>query len=219
MFSLIKKYFMASRWITYILLALLLTILYIGGIPPYFLFFVFLLGFILTSFYMENRFKIRRFLLSLPLSRRTIILGHYCYLLIVGLAIIAWQYLLMQIIPNIFDGTYYIYDGKDILILICMLLLFMSLTIPLYYGSLSFMITSVIVMIGVFLGVFFLTDGLVEVLEMHEVIVFNDLDPGFSLLVEKHLPKQPYLMLFFGAILLWILSLFFTEKLLSVKDC
>lgn len=209
---------MFTKTLSFFFLLLVMAFLYIGSVPPYFLFFLFFLGFLLVSFYVQEKYQLSRFWVSLPLSRETIIQSHYVYLLLTGIFLIIIQCLLMQIASWFIDGSYYVYHWKDLIILICLTLLLISLITPIFYISQSFIWTSILVFIGVFVGTLLLLNGLSDVLQMETVIYFNDLDPGFHLLIEKYIAFQPYILFPIITLLLWIGSTYCSIKIFEGKD-
>lgn len=218
MFSLIKKNFLLHNVAAYITIALFLTFFYIATIPPYLLFLMIMLAFVVTTFYYDEKNNVNRFTVSLPVSKGTIVQSKYLFTLFISIVLIIYQSILMLFVPYIFEGSHYIYDWRDMIILISLTMLLSSVVIPIYYSIDSFILTSFLGL-SVFIVVsYFLTDELVNVLNMNEVIRLNDLDPGFSLLVEKYIPFQPYMILFIASAIFWYISMKGSKKILQSKD-
>lgn len=220
MFYLIKQHFMLNGIFTYIFIAFMMAFFYIGTIPPYFLFGIVIIAFIITSFYYDDKSSVNRFIVSLPVSKGMLIKSRYYYTIVTALLIITFQYLVMLIVSMFFNGPHYIYQWEDIIILICLTMLMSSVILLIYYTFQSFISASVITLFGLVIGIYFLIDHLVNILDMHEdeVIIFNDLDPGFPLLVETIMSLQPYVSLLVVSLVIFFVSMKGSEKMFYKKD-
>lgn len=200
-------------------MAMILAFFYIGTIPPYFLFSIFLISLIITPFYYDDKSNINRLIVSLPISKGMIIKSRYIFFVVISLCMIVFQYILMLSVPNIFEeNSYYIYHWRDIIILISLTLLIISVMMPIYYWFESFILASFINIIVLMITAYFITDNLVHILQMNEEIIFNDIDPGFTLLVERYIPFQPYVTLIILSVIIFLLSMIISEKIFSRQD-
>lgn len=218
MVSLIKQQFLLFGIASYIAIALFMAFFYIGTIPPYFIFGVMIVAFIITPIYYDERNNVNHFKISLPISKGTIVKSSYWFSVCIGILLIIYQSILMLFIPHIFDGSHYVYSWQDIVVLINMTLLLSSVILPIYFMFRSFILASFMTLtLSMFAG-YLLTDQLIRILNMSEVIVFNDLDPGFPLLVETFIPFQPYIVLSTFSVIIYYISMKGSEKIIAIKD-
>lgn len=219
MFSFIKQIFSLYGIFSYLVIALFLAFFYIGTIPPYFLFLIIIVAFMISTLYYDDKNLVNRFNVSLPVSKGTIVKSRYLFSIIVSIILIAYQAVLMLLLPLILGETsHYIYDWRDIVILISLTMLITSVMMPIYYMFQSFAIATIILFFLSSICGYFVLDHFVSLLDMGEVIIFNEMDPGFPILVETYIPFQPYIILSIVSVFIFYMSMKGSEKILSLKD-
>ncbi|GAQ16458.1 accessory gene regulator protein C [Oceanobacillus picturae] len=150
---------------------------------------------------------------SLPVKRASIVQGRYVSILMVSIFFILYQGLCGRVLSLLFENNYYVYSWKDMLVLLCMAALIVAVGIPLYYGLTSFLMATGTLAFLYFFSIIFSLPSLTNVLGMEQEIIFNDLDPGLVLLVEKYIPFQTYVTLSLVTAILFYLSLKLSEQL------
>lgn len=217
MFYLLKQNAQINSILSYLSIAVIVCLAYLVAIPPTFLFIVSTVAIPIFIFYYDDKNKVNRFVVSLPIEKKTLISSKYIFMFVLALTILLFQMMIMFTFSALGNGLY-MYDWRDIIVLICSASIIIAICIPIFYFIKSFMLATGIIMGGTFLGTFLIMTPLINVLGMKDVIIFNDLDPGLVLLVEKYIPFQPYFMLGVLSLIIFYLSMKLSEKLLSYKD-
>lgn len=155
---------------------------------------------------------------SLPVKRASIVQGRYMSILMVSIFFILYQGLCGRILSLLFENNYYVYSWKDMLVLLCIAALIEVVAIPIYYGLSSFLMATGTLAFLYFFAIVSSLPPLTGVLGMEQEIIFNDLDPGFVLVIEKYIPFQPYVTLSLVTGILFYLSLKLSELLFVKKE-
>lgn len=172
-------------------------------LPPIFILIIITLSFVITQFYYDQNVHINRFFISLPVSKKVIVHCRYISIVLVIMLYIFIQWALK------FTGVemHYAFDWKDILTTLSLEFIIIAIVIPFFYLIPSFIIAVSTITILMFFGLFYFLDELIAVLGWEDEIIFNDLDPGLTLLVEKYIPYQPFLIFILIAIVLLYISM------------
>src|SRR5690625_1673548 len=218
MVTLIKHHFQTIDLTSLILIPLMLLFFYFAHMPPMFLFIVTVVSFPIIIYFFNHKYKIDRFLVSLPVHKNTIITSRYLFTVIIAVIILLYQVIMMFVITTLFNGTQYVYSFNDIVVLLCLAAIIPAIAIPIYHIFHSFTMATTVVSILFFLSVIFTVPLLVEVLGMGDMIIFNDLDPGLSMLVEEIIPYQPFLILMMISIIIFYISMTISRKLYIKRD-
>jgi len=218
MYRLIKHHFQTIDLTSLILIPVMLFVFYFAHIPPMFLFIVTVVSFPIIIYFYNHKYKIDRFLVSLPVHKNAIINSRYLFTVIIAVIILLFQMIMMFVITTLFNGTQYVYSFKDIVVLLCLAAIIPAIAIPIYHIFHSFTMATTIVSILFFLSVIFTIPLLVEVLGMEDIIIFNDLDPGLSMLVAEIIPYQPFLILMIISIIIFYISMTISQKLYINRD-
>ncbi|WP_404454577.1 ABC-2 transporter permease [Oceanobacillus kapialis] len=213
MLSLLRYNFLLLTFGTWLSFFLAIPIFYAVMIPPIFLYIVFVTTIILSYFYTDQRAKSTMYVASLPVKLTSIVKSRYVSVSLISFCLLFYQWGWGVLINNLFGIGIYVYTWKDIFVLAGLTILIVSLVTPIYYAVKSFLLATGIVLIGYFLAVFYSLEPLTDVLGMEHYIIFNDLDAGFVLLVEKYVPFQPFIMLGIVVMVLLFLSLKLSERL------
>jgi len=218
MYTLIKHHFQTIDLTSLILIPVMLLFFYFAHMPPMFLFIVTVVSFPIIIYFFNHKYKIDRFLVSLPVHKNTIITSRYLFTVIIAVIILLYQVIMMFVITTLFNGTQYVYSFNDIVVLLCLAAIIPAIAIPIYHIFHSFTMATTVVSILFFLSVIFTVPLLVEVLGMGDMIIFNDLDPGLSMLVEEIIPYQPFLILMMISIIIFYISMTISRKLYIKRD-
>ena len=218
MASLVKHYFLTIDLTSAILIPLMLFIFYAMHIPPMYLFFVTVISIPIIIYYLNHKYKVDRYLVSLPTHKKTIIRSRYLFTLISATFILLFQVIIMLVFSQLLKGTQYVYRFKDLVVLLCLTAIICAIVIPIYHIFRSFIMATTVVAILFFISVIFTLPLLVQVLGMEDMIIFNDLDPGLSMLVEEMIPYQPFLILMILSMILLYFSMIISQKLYSNRD-
>lgn len=183
-------------------------------LPPIFILIFITLSFVINQFYYDQSIHINRFFISLPVSKKAIVQSRY-----VSIVLIIVLYVLVQWALK-FTGVemHYAFDWKDILAMLSLQFIIIAIVIPFFYLIPSFIITVGTIMILMFFGLFYFLDGLVAVLGWEDEIIFNDIDPGLTLLVEKYIPYYPYIIFTLIAACLLYLSAKISEYIFCLRS-
>lgn len=218
MFPLIKQHFLINSLISYLMIAGLITGAYLVAIPPTFLFIITILSLAIILFFYDDKNNVNQFMISLPIAKKTMIQSRYLYIALMSVVILLFQWLIMLSFPSPPEFFRYIYDWRDMIVLLSIAYLSTAICIPIYYALRSFALATGIIAILWCLGSFFMIFPIVSALGMDDMIIFNDMDAGFVLLVEKYIPIQPYAVLIIVSLLLFYISMKISEQLLRKKD-
>ena len=218
MVTLIKHHFQTIDLTSLILIPMMLLFFYFAHMPPMFLFIVTVVSFPIIIYFFNHKYKIDRFLVSLPVHKNAIITSRYLFTVIIAVIILLYQVIMMFVITTLFNGTQYVYSFNDIVVLLCLAAIIPAIAIPIYHIFHSFTMATTVVSILFFLSVIFTVPLLVEVLGMGDMIIFNDLDPGLSMLVEEIIPYQPFLILMMISIIIFYISMTISRKLYIKRD-
>lgn len=171
-------------------------------LPPFFILIIMTLSFVINQFYYDQNIHINRFFISLPGSKKVIVQSRYIsiVLIIVLYVLVQWGLKFTGI------GMHYAFDWKDIVAMIALQLIIIAIVIPFFYLIPSFVIAVGTITVFMFFGFFILLDSLIAILGWEDEIIFNDLDPGLTLLIEKYIPHYPYFIFTLIAVCLLYVS-------------
>jgi hypothetical protein len=218
MFTLIKHHFQTIDLTSLIVIPVFFFVLYIVHIPPTFLFVVTVISLPIIIYFLNHKNKVDHFLISLPVEKKTIIRSRYLFTVIMGAIILLFQLVLMFVMTTLFDGTQYVYNLKDMIVLLCLATIVPAIAIPIYHLIRSFVLATTMIAIFFFISMFFTLSQLINVIEMGDIIIFNDLDPGLAMLVEKIIPYQTYPILVIISIVIFHISIFTSQRLYTLRD-
>src|SRR5690625_1447000 len=218
MYTLIKHHFQTIDLTSLILIPVMLLFFYFAHMPPMFLFIVTVVSFPIIIYFFNHKYKIDRFLVSLPVHKNAIINSRYLFTVIIAVIILLFQIIMMFVITTLFNGTQYVYSFNDIVVLLCLAATIPAIAIPIYHIFRSFIMATTVVSILFFLSVIFTMPLLVEVLGMEDIIIFNDLDPSLSMLIEEIIPYQPFPILMIISVILFYISMIISQKLYTMRD-
>lgn len=219
MFPLIKQHFIMNTTISHLAIALMIAGAYFVTIPPTFLFVISILSLPIILFFYDDKNHVNRWMISLPIAKKTLIQSRYLFTAIMSVIILLFQVLIMISLSSLSELSRYMYDWRDIIVLLCMSFIITAICMPIYYAIRSFAVATSIIAILSMLTSFFIMFPIIDVLGMDDIIIFNDMDSGFVLLVEKYIPIQPYTVLIIISALLFYISMKVSEQLLMKKDC
>lgn len=183
-------------------------------LPPILTLFIITLSFVINQFYYDQRAYIHRFLISLPMPKKSIVQSRYISVIFIILLYVLIQWLLG------FTGVemHYAFHWEDVIAVISLQFVLIAIVIPLFYLIPSFIIAAGTIIVMMIFGLFYFVDALVSILGLEEEIIFNDLDPGLVLLVEKYIPYQPYLILVIVSIAFLYLSVKLSTYIFSLRN-
>lgn len=218
MFSFVKYHFQTIDLTSYIVIPIMLLVFYFAHIPPTFLFVITVVSLPIIIYFITHKNKIDYFLISLPVEKKTIIKSRYLFTVIMATTVLLFQIIMMFVITVLFDGTQYVYSLGDIVVLLCLAIIVPAIAIPIYHLFRSFILATTIIGILFFLSMFFTLSQLISVMRMEDIIIFNDLDPGLRMLVEKVIPYQPFSILIIISIVIFYLSIIISQRLYTLQD-
>ncbi|OZU88172.1 hypothetical protein CIL03_13705 [Virgibacillus indicus] len=218
MYQFIKQDFSVNTWGTYLSLILILPISYVLFLPSVFMFIATALTIIISIFYYDDRANVNRFLISLPISAASVVKRRYQSIILFSICVILYQWVIGHVVTFFIGSEHYVYGWKDIIVLICMGAIITAVTVPFFYLFRSFILSVGCIMVLLLLESYYSLTPLVTVLEMDEVIIFNDLDPGFVMIVEEYIPYQPFLILVFASLVIFYMSMKISELLYLRND-
>src|SRR5690625_791635 len=123
MCSLVKHHFSTIDLTSYILVPLMIIMGYLINVPPMFLFTVTVISIPVILYFFNHKSHADRFLVSLPVSTVSIIRSQYVFSVLLGLIILLLQRIIMTIIYVMFGTVFYIYDWRDVVILVSLVLI------------------------------------------------------------------------------------------------
>jgi hypothetical protein len=162
-----------------------------------------LFSLVLSLFTYDQKNKVNRFLVGLPVGREKWVLARYLFAVAIAGGIILLQGFLQWVYVMILPGFSSVYDIADFLLIFCLAVIILAICFPLLYFNYPYAMALLILLLSV--GTYFTMDLLVKVLGMTDEIIFNDLDKGFGLLVETYIPFSPIpVVLCVTLVLYWI---------------
>lgn len=204
---------------SYIVIPIMLFVFYVGYIPPTFLFVVTVISLPIIIYFINYKSNLDRFLISLPIEKNDIIKSRYLFTVMMAFIVLLFQVILMFIITTLFDGAQYVYGWQDIFVLMCLAMIVPAIAIPIYHLFRSFILATTVIAILFFISMFLMLSQLINILGMKDIIIFNDLDPGLSMLVEKFIPYQPFPILIIISVAIFYISIFVSQQLYTLRDC
>lgn len=215
MYPLIKQNLLITSAWSYVTILIIIAFSYIVTLPPIFSLLIIVMSLLITLFYYDDKNKVNPFLISLPIAKKSIVQSRYVTMVYLSIMLLFYQWLLMFLFST---DSHYIYNWRDAITVISILLIMNAIYIPIYYLLRSpHVATGVVLIIFFIVGISFITP-LVNVLDMNDFIIFNDLDAGFHLLVERYIPFFPYLFFPIIALGIFYTSMKITERIYIYKD-
>lgn len=216
MYPLVKQHFLSNSYSTYITIIVIIGGLYLIQIPPVTLFIITLLAMMVGVFYYDDKNKMNRFIVSLPVKKSQMIQSRYVYFLILAFMMLVFQSIVMVLSSNLV--SYYQYGWRDFIVVFCIGGLIISVGIPIYYFVRKFLVATGIILFIYFIVSFFMFNELSQVLNTGNFIIFNELDKGYILLAEKYIPYQPFILLPLFVGILMYGSMKVSERIFLNKD-
>lgn len=218
MTKLMKYHFFTIDTVSYGAVAILLIGGYLASIPPTFLFFVVIISLPISLYYYSHKNNTDRFLISLPISPSTIIQSRYMFTSMMTIIVLVFQVIIMIASSVLFDGTEYMYTWQDIVSLFFIACIGLAIIIFFYHLISSFILATTIISLLFFIAFYFTLNEVINVMHFTDVIIFNDLDPGLALIVEKYIPFQPYIILGIISLTALYISMKVSDSLYSSQD-
>jgi hypothetical protein len=217
MTSLLKRDLLINK-ATISVILILVPIGYIVGLPPFFISLSLLLMVALISiFYLDKRAQINRFILSLPVSRKTIIKSRYSFFSLIWVGTVFYQYIVGRLVNRVLESEIFIYGWKEVITLLSLGFIIIAIYVPIYYYFQSFVLATTFTFILYFIGFWFSIDTLVKQSKQTTTIIFNNLDQWTVPFIENTIPILPFVVLPVFALSLYYLSMMISEKSFSIR--
>ena len=217
MTALIKKDLLLTLPIITVM-SLFLVIMTLIDVPAVFIMLVGMMAGILSPFTYDEKNKTNLFLFSLPVSKRQIVVSRFVYSLLVLTAVLFIQGISWLIADSLAVFSPAPYEFHDFIVFFAIGLLIISAFYPILYFFNNSYQAMLVILILISAGTFFTMDPIIHILNMNDTIVFNGIDKGFALLIEKYIPFQPYFLLFLLSAGICICSMRCSEWMLKRKD-
>ena len=180
----------------YVAIAILIPIGYVFTLPPFHISLGVLLPVLFIGvFYSDHRSRINRYMVSLPVSRKSIVFSRYISMLLVWIGTVLYQLIIGNLIARFVPYDVFTFGWKEIVTLLCLGLIMLAFFVPLFFLFKSFVLPIIIIAVCYFTVFFYSLDALVNISEMENEIIFNYLDMWIVPLVESIITVQPYLIL------------------------
>jgi len=219
--NLVKQNFLILSPHTYLGVILAMLVAFIMALPASFIFVVSFFALIFSLYTYDNKNHVQRFIVSLPVSKKDIIRGRYIYSVctVIFLLLILWVWMGLLSLSPLLTDSHYVYNWRDMVVMFAIGGLIISFSSPILY-RLPFYFSSLIILISLGVGSFFYISAMMDILgrENADVIIFNDMDAGLSLLAEKYIPFLPYFILILGTFTLLYISMLICTRLVENKD-
>lgn len=212
MVNLVKQNFLILSPYAYIGIILGMMVAFLLAIPASFIFVVCFFAIVFSLYLYDDKNNVHQYIISLPVKKQDMILGRYIYSLIIALflMLILWGWMGILSLTSLLTESHYVYNWRDIIVMFSFLGLMIAIGSPILY-RLSFYLSSIIIFFLIGLGSFIYISEIMKVLGRDDadadVILFNDMDSGLSLLAEKYIPFQPYIILIAGTFVLLYISM------------
>ncbi|HLR70061.1 MAG TPA: ABC-2 transporter permease [Pseudogracilibacillus sp.] len=218
MIRLINKDFQANNWSVYIGVIVFIFISYLVTIPPTVIFLLSTFAIVFSAYSHDDKNSVNRFLLSMPIVKEDIVKSRYVYSVTIAIGTLLIQLIMMNIISFFFETNLYMYTWQDVMTLIGMVGVMIAIFSPILYlfRSITNAMFFICFLIGV--GTVLLMNELERVLPFTNTIVFNDIDAGFALLVERYFPAPAYIVFILFSSLLMYLSFLLSIYLFKQRD-
>ncbi|WP_042146977.1 ABC-2 transporter permease [Paucisalibacillus sp. EB02] len=203
----------------YVAIAILIPIGYVLTLPPFQISLGMLLPVLLIGvFYSDHQSRINQYLVSLPISRSSIVISRYISMLIVWIGTIIYQLIIGNLMAWFVPYNVFTFGWKEIVTLLCLGLIMLAFFIPIFFLFRSFLLPIIIIVVCYFTVFFYSLDALVNLSGMETEIIFNFLDQWVVPLIESVLTFYPFLILTILGFCLFFISMKVSEKLLSGKN-
>lgn len=208
MLALVKKDIQTNQISVHIGVFMFILITYLITLPPSFIFLISFTALALSIFINDERRSVNRFLLSMPIDKSDIVKSRYLYSMSMALYTLVMQFVIMLIFHLFSLDFLYMYSWKDIIALFGLACLMLAICIPIIYALSSFIQAMMIIYLAFIVGTYFLLNELAKAMNLTNEVIFNDLDPGFALIVERYFPTPSYwLFLIFSLLILYLSTL------------
>jgi hypothetical protein len=202
----------------YVAIALLIPIGYFLTLPPFHISLGMLLPILFIGvFYSDHRAHINHYMVSLPVSRSSLVISRYLSMLIVWIGTIVYQLIVGNLMARFIPYHIFTFGWKEVVILLSLGLIMLALFVPLFFLFKSFVLPIFIIAVCYFAVFLYAIDALVNISKMENEIIFNYLDQWTVPLIESVITFQPYLVLSIVALGLFYLSIFLSHKILYFK--
>src|SRR5690625_1229823 len=155
MLSFVCQHFLSIELMSSMFLPLMITIEYFINVPPLFSFSITVISNSIIVYFVNFKSHANRFLVSLPVSTIAIIRSQYVFAVLLGMSILLLQRIIMTIVDVMFGTIFYIYDWRDVIILVSLALIVPAIVIPIYQLVRSFVGATVIVGVLYISGILF----------------------------------------------------------------
>src|SRR5699024_1975532 len=116
-----------------------------------------------------------RFLISLPISNKSIVYSKYLFLYFMIVMIIFLQGITM-LSTTVIGSSQYTYDWQDIIVLLCTATIILAIIIPIFHLFKSMILATGVVIVLFITGFFLVMNRIIYVMDLQDTIIFNDLD-------------------------------------------
>lgn len=156
----------------FFIVSLFIPLIYIFQVSPLFIYSGIILGVIFNLFYYDSHNQVNRYMVSLPISKKQIVMARYAFLLTVMVFYLLYTWIIdalaHRLIPNLDilpDLMYAPISLRSAMMTFSVIMLIMTVVVPIYYFCQSF-ITSLLVQGGLliigFIGFAYLFSKLPE---------------------------------------------------------
>jgi len=218
MFILIKKDIQANHWGIYVGTIIFLLITYLITLPPTIIYLLSCFSIIFSAFSYDDKADANRYFLSMPIIKADIVKSRYLYSIVIIIGTLLIQLIIMIMTHFIFATHFYMYSWQDSITLIGIAFLMIAVFTPVmyYFHSIINAMFSILFLVG--LSTMVMMGELDKVLSFTNTIIFNDIDHGFSLLVEKYFPSPAHVLFIISTSILLYLSMLLSTSLFKKKD-
>lgn len=222
MIQLIKRDLLLNKWAGLVIVVILLPLAYISiNLPITTLLMLVIIPMVSSLFYADDKSHSMRSVIAMPVAKAVIVRSRYAYGMLIVIVAMLYQWMIGHVIVHMLELTghdYFVYDWKDMTTIVCLGAIVVAICIPLYHLMSNFYAATIVLICIMYVLWFTSLDPLVTVTGMQDHIFFNDIDRGYTLLVEKYLPFPPYLFLALGAAFLFFLSMKLSEYVFLKRD-
>ena len=202
----------------YVAIAILIPVGHFLTIPPFQISLGMLLPVLFIGvFYSDHQAHITRYMVSLPVSRSSLVISRYLSMLIVWIGTIVYQLIMGNLMARFVPYHIFTLGWKEVVILLSLGLIMLACFVPLFFLFKSFVLPIIIIAVCYFAVFLYTLDALVNISGMENEIIFNHLDQWTVPLIESVIHIQPYLVITIVAFSLFSLSIFISNKVLCLK--
>lgn len=218
MYILVKKDIQANHWSVYVGTFSFVLLTYLVTLPATLVLFLSVFAITFSAFSYDDTVSANRYLLSMPIVRKDIVKARYLFGIVITTGILMGQFVIMKVMQYFFHTTLYVYHWQDMLALFGITLCMIAVFIPVIYFFNSVANAMFVIFALVGLTTIIMMNELEKVLPFTDAIIFNDVDPGFRLLMERYFPYPAYLFLIIFTGLILYASVLLSVYLFKRKD-